>query len=224
MWWLREASTGWALCPAWQHCWECWTHISPFPLSHLTGLNLWSCKSRPLSAQQLPAIPGAAGCVAPLYGTSLRALLSGLFWCFEWIKKLLKSYQKAAWLLESLLVPCLKPLKVLRLLDLKLACCNFCSVSCFCIKWWFKAMSLLMMPLVHATVNTCTTAASWMLPVCVLVNKTFLLIAELVRTWGHWRKVFLLFLFASIPKWLRFQLALGVSPTTGDYVSLDISC
>lgn len=54
-----------------EHCWECWT----FALFHFTGLNLWSCKSQPLSAQQLRAIPGAAGCVTPFcYGTLLRAL------------------------------------------------------------------------------------------------------------------------------------------------------
>lgn len=33
-------------------------------------------------------------------------------------------------------------------------------LSCFCIKWWFRAMSLLVMPLVHAAVNACTTAVS----------------------------------------------------------------
>lgn len=97
-----------------------------FPVSHLTGHSRWSCK-----AWQLPAIPGAAGCAALLcWSTLLRASHNSPFWCYELIKKLLKCYQKPAWLLDSLFVPCLRLLKALWLSGLNLTRCYFSCRDC----------------------------------------------------------------------------------------------
>lgn len=137
----------------------------------------------------LPAIPGAAGCAALLfYCTLLMILSNGLL---EWVKKLLKYSQDSAWFLGCPLVLYLRPLKVLWLwFEGWALLCLMQWLSCFCISWWFQATSLLIRPGVPAAVSACTTAGSWMCPLCA-AQQGPAATAELDKILLHLRRIFL---------------------------------
>lgn len=100
--------------------------LEMFTVSHLTGLSRWSCEAWPISAWQLPAV-WCCSAEVPCWELCRMAF----FWCFEWIKKLLKCYyQKSAWLLNSLLVLYLRQLKEWGLSGLKLTRYYFSCRDC----------------------------------------------------------------------------------------------